>query len=100
MKSDFGARKGRRAGHIRIQFFGEALLLALLGGGSGILIGWLVTIGYARLQGWPVDIPIWVAAGGMVATLAYWRHRRPLPRPACRPPRANRSAGVDLAIRR
>lgn len=47
----------------------EALLLELLGGGSGILIGWLVTVPYARLQGWPVDIPLWVAAGGMGATL-------------------------------
>ena len=70
-RAEIGLRRSQGAtrGHIRIQFFGEALLLALLGGGSGILIGWLVTIGYARLQGWPVDIPIWVAAGGMGATL-------------------------------
>lgn len=53
----------------KIQFFGEALLLALLGGSGGILIGWLVTVTYARLQGWPVDIPPWVAAGGMGITL-------------------------------
>ena len=56
-------------GHIRIQFFGEALLLALLGGGAGILIGWLTTVGYAAIEGWPVDIPFWAAAGGMGATL-------------------------------
>jgi putative ABC transport system permease protein len=70
-RAEIGLRRSQGAtrGHIRIQFFGEALLLALLGGGSGILIGWLVTIAYARLQGWPVDIPLWVAAGGMAATL-------------------------------
>jgi putative ABC transport system permease protein len=70
-RAEIGLRRSQGAtrGHIRIQFFGEALLLALLGGGSGILIGWLVTIAYARLQGWPVDIPLWVAAGGMGATL-------------------------------
>jgi putative ABC transport system permease protein len=70
-RGEIGLRRSQGAtrGHIRIQFFGEALLLALLGGGSGILIGWLVTVAYARLQGWPVDIPLWVAAGGMGATL-------------------------------
>lgn len=70
-RAEIGLRRSQGAtrGHIRLQFFGEALLLALLGGGSGILIGWMVTIAYARLQGWPVDIPLWVAAGGMGATL-------------------------------
>jgi putative ABC transport system permease protein len=70
-RAEIGLRRSQGAtrGHIRIQFFGEALLLALLGGGSGILIGWLVTFAYARLQGWPVDIPLWVAGGGMGATL-------------------------------
>jgi len=70
-RAEIGLRRSQGAtrGHIRIQFFGEALLLALLGGGSGILIGWLVTATYARLQGWPVDIPLWVAGGGMTATL-------------------------------
>jgi putative ABC transport system permease protein len=70
-RAEIGLRRSQGAtrGHIRIQFFGEAILLALLGGGSGILIGWVVTIAYARLQGWPVDIPLWVSAGGMGATL-------------------------------
>lgn len=70
-RAEIGLRRSQGAtrGHIRIQFFGEALLLALLGGGSGILIGWLVTIAYARLQGWPAEIPLWAAGGGMGATL-------------------------------
>jgi putative ABC transport system permease protein len=70
-RAEIGLRRSQGAtrAHIRLQFFGEALLLALLGGGSGILIGWLVTAAYAWLQGWLVDIPLWVFAGGMGATL-------------------------------
>jgi putative ABC transport system permease protein len=70
-RAEIGLRRSQGAtrGHIRVQFLGEALLLALLGGGAGILTGSLVTAGYARLQGWPVDIPLWVGAGGMTATL-------------------------------
>jgi putative ABC transport system permease protein len=70
-RAEIGLRRSQGAtrSHIRLQFFGEALLLALLGGGSGVAIGALVTISYARLQGWPVDIPAWVPLGGMAATL-------------------------------
>lgn len=70
-RAEIGLRRSQGAtrGHIRLQFFGEALLLALLGGGSGVLIGALVTAGYARVMGWPVDIPLWVPLGGMAATL-------------------------------
>jgi putative ABC transport system permease protein len=70
-RAEIGLRRSQGATrtHICIQFLGEALLLALLGGASGIVIGWLVTIGYARLQGWPIDIPLWVVAGGLGATL-------------------------------
>ena len=70
-RAEIGLRRSQGAtrGHIRMQFFGEALLLALLGGGAGILVGALVTAAYARLQGWPIDIPLWVAGGGMLATL-------------------------------
>ncbi|MDF2982126.1 MAG: transporter [Devosia sp.] len=70
-RAEIGLRRSQGAtrGHIRMQFFGEALLLAVLGGGSGVLIGALVTFGYAHVMGWPVDIPIWVPVGGMAATL-------------------------------
>jgi putative ABC transport system permease protein len=70
-RAEIGLRRSQGAtrGHIPLQFLGEALLLAVLGGGSGILVGWLVTATCARLQGWPADIPAWVAAGGMAATL-------------------------------
>lgn len=70
-RAEIGLRRSQGAtrGHIRIQFLGEALLLALLGGGTGILLGWLATLVYASLQGWPVDIPLWIVGGGMGATL-------------------------------
>jgi len=70
-RAEIGLRRSQGAtrGHIRVQFFGEALLLALLGGGVGILLGWLATLVYASLQGWPVDIPLWTVGGGMGATL-------------------------------
>ena len=69
-RAEIGLRRSQGAtrGHIRVQFFGEALLLSTLGGGAGILLGSLVTASYASLQGWPAVVPIWVILGGLVAT--------------------------------
>ena len=69
-RAEIGLRRSQGAtrGHIRVQFFGEALLLSTLGGGAGILLGSLVTASYASLQGWPAVVPIWVVLGGLVAT--------------------------------
>jgi putative ABC transport system permease protein len=70
-RSEIGLRRslGATRGHIRIQFLGEALLLSLLGGGIGVVLGFGVTAVYASVQGWPVTVPAWVMAGGLVATL-------------------------------
>jgi putative ABC transport system permease protein len=70
-RAEIGLRRSQGAtrGHIRIQFFGEALLLSLLGGGAGVLLGSAVTALYASLQEWPVVVPVWVIAGGLLATL-------------------------------
>ena len=70
-RAEIGLRRSQGAtrGHIRIQFFSEALLLSGLGGLVGIGIGAGVTAIYAALQGWPVVIPAWVMGGGMAATL-------------------------------
>lgn len=70
-RAEIGLRRSQGAtrGHIRIQFLSEALLLSTLGGGAGIVIGGLVTATYAALQNWPVALPVWAIAGGMLATI-------------------------------
>lgn len=70
-RAEVGLRRSQGAtrGHIRIQFLGEALLLSVLGGGAGILLGSGVTAVYARWQGWPIEVPAWVMAGGIAVTL-------------------------------
>ena len=70
-RAEIGLRRAQGAtrGHIRIQFLSEALLLSCLGGGAGIVIGALVTAGYATLQHWPLALPLWAVVGGLLATL-------------------------------
>ena len=70
-RAEIGLRRSQGAtrGHIRIQFLGEAFLLALLGGGAGVILGYGVTAVYAIIQGWPTVVPVWVIGGGLVATL-------------------------------
>jgi putative ABC transport system permease protein len=70
-RAEIGLRRSQGAtrGHIRTQFFGEALLLSVLGGGAGILLGLGVTAVYATLQGWPTVVPAWVMAGGITVTV-------------------------------
>ena len=70
-RAEIGLRRSQGAtrGHIRIQFLGEAFLLSLLGGGAGVVLGYGVTTVYATVQGWPTVVPLWVIAGGILATL-------------------------------
>jgi putative ABC transport system permease protein len=70
-RAEIGLRRSQGAtrGHIRTQFLGEAFLLSLLGGGAGLLLGYGVTATYAATQGWPTVVPVWVIAGGILATL-------------------------------
>ena len=70
-RAEIGLRRslGATREHIRIQFLAEALLLSVLGGGTGILLGSGVTAAYATLQEWPTVVPVWVMAGGITATL-------------------------------
>jgi putative ABC transport system permease protein len=70
-RAEIGLRRSQGAtrGHIRIQFLGEAFLLSLLGGGAGVVLGYGVTAVYATVQGWPTVVPVWVIAGGIMATL-------------------------------
>lgn len=70
-RAEIGLRRAQGAtrGHIRDQFLGEAFLLSLLGGGAGVVVGYGVTAVYATIQGWPTAVPLWVIAGGLLATL-------------------------------
>jgi putative ABC transport system permease protein len=70
-RSEIGLRRalGATAGHIRVQFLSEAVLLALLGGGVGVGIGALSTTVYATTKGWSTVLPAIAWGGGFGAAL-------------------------------
>jgi putative ABC transport system permease protein len=70
-RGEIGLRRslGATRGQIRGQFLVEALLLSAMGGLGGVLVGGLITAGYAVSQGWPVVVPALVVAGGVLVTL-------------------------------
>jgi putative ABC transport system permease protein len=70
-RSEVGLRRalGATRGHVRTQFVVESLLLALLGGAGGVVLGALVTAGYATHQHWQVVVPLAGVAGGVGVAL-------------------------------
>ncbi|GMQ94484.1 MAG: ABC transporter permease [Acidimicrobiia bacterium] len=70
-RGEIGLRRalGATRRHIAVQFLGESLLLASIGGAAGVLLGALVTAAYAASQGWAVLIPTVAIVGGIVAAL-------------------------------
>jgi putative ABC transport system permease protein len=68
-RSEIGLRRalGATRGHIRLQFFTEAILLGALGGVIGVALGVIATAGYARTKGWAAVIPTPAWVGGLAA---------------------------------
>jgi putative ABC transport system permease protein len=70
-RSEIGLRRalGATKGHIRTQFFSEAILLAVFGGAIGIAVGALATAVYASTKGWAIVVPATALVGGLAAAL-------------------------------
>jgi putative ABC transport system permease protein len=70
-RQEIGLRRalGATRGQIRTQFLAEAILLALAGGGAGVIIGAVSTAVYAHAKGWAIVIPPEAWAGGLGAAL-------------------------------
>ena len=89
-RSEIGLRRalGATRGAIAGQFFGEALLLAGLGGLLGVLAGLAIGGAYATSQGWPVVVsPLALALGvGAAAAVGAIAGLYPAVRAASVPP--------------
>ncbi|HEY0261238.1 MAG TPA: ABC transporter permease [Lacisediminihabitans sp.] len=70
-RGEIGLRRalGATRGQIRGQFLAEAVALSGLGGAAGIVLGILITVGYAAFQGWPPVIPTTAVVLGIVGAL-------------------------------
>jgi putative ABC transport system permease protein len=70
-RQEIGLRRalGATKGQIRTQFLAEAIMLALAGGVTGVILGAISTATYAHIKGWAIVIPPEAWAGGLGGAL-------------------------------
>ena len=70
-RPEIGLRRalGATKRHVAVQFLGESVLLAAVGGVAGVGAGVAIIAGYASSRGWDVAIPPVVLFGGLGAAL-------------------------------
>jgi putative ABC transport system permease protein len=72
-RTEIGLRRalGATRRHIAIQFTAEALILSAMGGAAGILVGVMITAGYAHARHWSTTIPPTLFSGALAAALTF-----------------------------
>jgi putative ABC transport system permease protein len=70
-RPEIGLRRalGATRRHVGMQFAGESLILALLGGIAGVALGAAAVAAYAAARGWTIALPPAALAGGVGAAL-------------------------------